>query len=206
MNHNERNHSTLKEALQKLPQYAPPPSVWEEVGQALDKERPLRQAIRQLPAYSPPPSVWETIEESLEKKQPQRTWLVPIRAWAAAASVALLLGAFFLWPDGDPALKIEYAYEQTAEHTGLLNNDWDEDEALIRTVSREFSQDPVTRRHPEYHSMLEEWEELGDARTEIKDMIELYGKDARLIRQLVKVEQERSDMIQKMAAELLSSI
>lgn len=203
MKYTEHNRNTLREALNRLPQHEPPDETWEQLEAELGKSRgaaALKAALGQLPSYSPPPSVWEAIESGLEQpaKAPSfrfRRLILP----AAAASIAALAAWFVFHPFGEAELKTTYAYETARINSGLFENDWDEDEEALQAVAGQFREDPLARRQDQYQALLEEWRELEEAKAEVKEIMELYGKDARLVRQMSAIERERSKVAKAMA-------
>ena len=53
----EHNRHTLENALQQLPQYDPPASLWPQIEAGLEENGAatgLSDALKQLPAYQPP--------------------------------------------------------------------------------------------------------------------------------------------------------
>ena len=65
-----------------------------------------------------------------------------------------------------------------------------------------FKKDPTARTLDEYPDLLSEWQELSDAREEITRIMERYGNDARLVRQLSEIERERSRLLRNMIAQI----
>ena len=92
----------LQNALQNLPRYEPPAAVWPELEQRLG-ELPLHAALQGLPDYAPPAAAWEQLEARLPSGAVRRRISRPV--WAAAAALALLLGAvvFFQFGGAAPA-------------------------------------------------------------------------------------------------------
>ncbi|MCB0582808.1 MAG: hypothetical protein KDD10_26250 [Phaeodactylibacter sp.] len=201
MSYHEHNRKTLEEALGRLPSYRPPESLWGRIESELareENEKPLRHALEQLPAYSPPPSVWETVEAGLDRgeRQPRIRRL----AWlAAAASVAALVAWAVFYLPAEPGIKPVYTYETEEVAPGMFANNWDADEAALRAVVEQFARDPWAKTHNQHGRMLEDWQELEEARAEVKEIMELYGKDARLVRQMGEIERERSRLVKAMA-------
>lgn len=207
MNYTEYNRKTLKAALSRLPQHEPPPGLWTEIESGLEreeKEQALHDALGKLPSYSPPPAVWEAIEAGLE--QPDKTRRVRLRRlgrWAAAAGVAAVVAAWFLLqPSGESGPQPVYSYTTEKANPGLLDNDWDNDEKAMKTVVELFAQDPVAKRQDEYGRILDEWKELEAAKAEIREVMDTYGNDARLVRHMSDIERERSKLVRVMAAEM----
>ncbi|HQU59237.1 MAG TPA: hypothetical protein PLU64_08575 [Saprospiraceae bacterium] len=207
MNSKEQNPEVLKAAIRQLPAYRPPDTVWGDIEAALgqmEQEQALREALAQLPAYSPPESLWETIEAELPDVNRKAPRLRAISwASAAAAAVVLLSIAWFLWPSPDSPFEVSYAYETTTgSNPTLFENDWDEDEPALKKAVDQFSQDPVARQDPAYQSLLVEWKELNEAKAEVVEIMERYGKDGRLIRQLSEIERERSALAKQMVIQI----
>ena len=68
----EHNRHTLENALQQLPQYDPPASLWSQIEAVLEENGAatgLSDALKQLPAYPPPPQVWQAVEQALRGEQ-----------------------------------------------------------------------------------------------------------------------------------------
>lgn len=195
MNHTEQNRNTLKEALSQLPQHPPPESLWGQI----ESELARQDTLGRLPSYSPPSSVWKAIETELE--QPRETPRFRLRRlfWPAAASVAAIVAWFLLFPSGGDGLQPVYSYAIERANLELLENDWDSDDQAMKTVVEQFSRDPVAKRQEEYGRILKEWQELEEAKSEVREVMSRYGKDARLVRQMSEIEYERSRLARVMA-------
>ncbi len=196
--------SSLKSAL---PEYAPPPSTWAAIEQTLardEQERPLRQALKQLPEYEPAGEAWPRIAAQLPQANRPKGRILPLHRIAqAAAAIALALGLWWAWPaPPDNTPDISYAHEQETDYPPPAIAIPAEEQALIETAVREFKRDPLAQQAPDYQRLLREWEALTEARSEIADMMERYGKDARLVRQLGEVEKARSGLLKAMIAHI----
>lgn len=208
MNSKEQNQEVLKAAIRQLPAYRPPDAVWAGIDAALgrmEREQPLQEALAQLPVYAPPESLWESIQAELPDTINQRAPRLRPITWAsaAAAAIALFATAYFLWPSPDSPLNVSYAYETTTDSSPtLFENDWDEDEPALQMAVEQFSRDPVARQDPDYQSILVEWKELNEAKAEVVEIMERYGKDGRLIRQLSEIERERSTLAKQMVSQI----
>lgn len=233
----EQNRTTLKEALSRMPVYAPPAKCWQEIGRELDKdarEASLHAALNELPDYAPPSQNWARIADTLEadaaeqrlkdaiSKLPQYT--PPTEVWTAikheiklparriklmmltraAAAIALLLGLWWAWPQQEAApLQATYTYDQQTTNAQFTSiEDWGQADALMQKAVNEFREDPVARQSPAYNLLLSEWEDLKAAQQEVAEMMERYGKDAQLIRQMSEIEKERSGLIREMIAQI----
>lgn len=196
----EQNRQYLEAAIKQLPIYEPDEAIWGNIAHELD----VQKAIPQLPSYEPPSGVWSNINTQLESDVQKKTGVVRrLRPYlAVAASVAvLIIAGLSLWPklsQGD-----EFTYESSVvEAVFVAQNDWDaDDEALSRAVQT-YRNDPLAKQNPQYEDMLEEWEELNSAKEEIKAMMEQYGQDSRLVRQLSTIERDRSAVVKEMAVQI----
>jgi two-component sensor histidine kinase len=86
----QRANSNVKMAKSlndKLPQYSPPESVWENIEQGLN-DAPLQEALSKLPIYEPPVQTWFDIAAQVPNYQ-IHWWRYPV-----AASVAVLIIGF----------------------------------------------------------------------------------------------------------------
>ncbi|MEQ8704587.1 MAG: hypothetical protein RIC19_11750 [Phaeodactylibacter sp.] len=194
----------LQEALDALPAYAPPFQNWMHIADALDAdaaEQPLREALSELPQYAPPEYVWAGI--SRELRPSARRIALKMMARVAAA-IALLIGLWWAWPqeDAEPA-HTSYAYaRETIDGAFGHEADWGQADQLMQRAVQTFRRDPVARQLPTYELLLSEWADLQAAQEEISDMMDRYGKDAQLIRQMSKIEKERSGLIREMIAQI----
>jgi hypothetical protein len=196
----EKNRQYLETAINQLPVYEPDEAVWSNIAHELE----VQEAIPQLPSYAPPVEVWETIHAQLESEAQEKTGRIrQLRPrWAAAASVAvLIIAGLWLWPknqSGD-----QFTYEATTvEAVFVTQNDWDTDEEALQMVVQTYRNDPLARQNDQYDAMLSEWEELNSAKEEIKAMMDQYGHDSRLVRQLGSIERDRSAVVKEMAIQI----
>ncbi|MCI4651736.1 hypothetical protein [Phaeodactylibacter sp.] len=233
----EQNRTTLKDALSRMPVYAPPAKCWQEIGRELDKdarEDTLHAALNELPDYAPPSQNWARIAETLEadaaeqrlkdalSKLPQ--YAPPAETWTAieqeirpparriklmvvaraAAAIALLVGLWWAWPQQEAApLRATYSYDQQTTNAQFASiEDWGQADALMQKAVDEFREDPVAKQLPAYELLLSEWADLKGAQEEVAKMMERYGKDTQLIRQMSEIEKERSSLIREMIAQI----
>ena len=192
----EQNRTTLKDALSRMPVYAPPAKCWQEIGRELDKvaaEAPLHSALHELPAYTPPSMVWARITDTLEADTSQQQ-----------LTEVLALGLWWAWPQPDEApLQATYTYDQQTTRAQFASiEDWGQADALMQKAVNEFREDPVAKQLPTYELLLSEWADLKDAQEEVAKMMERYGKDAQLIRQMSEIEKERSGLIREMITQI----
>lgn len=195
----------LHRAIEALPGYAPSPKTWENISAGLAAEasaQMLQQALQDLPRYSPPKKTWEGIQEKIDRPARRIYW--PALAKVAAAA-ALLTALWWTWPAGNSTDQASASYAYTQETTDspfYPEADWEQDDQLMQKAVQAFRRDPVAQQLPEYELLLAEWSALKTAQEEVKNMMERYGKDARLVRQMTDIERERSGLIREMIAQI----
>lgn len=202
MEFEEKNRETLKRSIDKMTAYEPPQLVWENINETLDKdikEKALHEAIEALPSFDPPDQVWADIETDLDSQSKPKVYKLPIRSFAAAASVALLLGVgvwYFL--KEDPA-KVEVVFSEVVLEDEAIVEDWDEDEADFQAVLAMYQETNQDESDTNYQDLEMELEELNMAKEEVKLAIETFGSDADLIKQLSEIERQRNEVVKEMA-------
>ncbi|NJC26604.1 hypothetical protein [Neolewinella antarctica] len=195
----EKNKNTLREAISRLPAHDPSSATWEAI------EHDLKPSLAErLPSYQPPVSVWNGLSEQLEtearsrvpgglgKEQSTRTRRLPYRWLAVAASVLVLLFAGYGISSRDEGPKVTYARTQEVIPATTLP-DWDEEEGSFDRILAQLE----TINEPGLNTMRIELEELTAAKEDVKAMLLAYGDDPTVVRQLVKIERERSDVYRR---------
>ena len=191
----EQNRETLTKAIRELPVYEPGPLIWERITGELD----LQESIQQLPQYAPPAAVWENIEANLTAPVKEAKHISLYRKLSVAASIAILLAAgFWLYSKDNTSEAISYDVAMT-EGTFKYENDWDGDESSLIVAVNAFKSDPVAQQDDNYNTLLAEWDELNEAKKEIKEMMDKYGHDSQFIRQLGSIERDRAAVAKQMA-------
>lgn len=191
----------LGEMVQTLPEYAPPAMVWEDIDEKLgiaQVEEPLMTALEQLPIYEPPSLVWKGIEAQLAPAKEAKVVTLAWRGWIAAAAmvgVMLLAGVLFFNQDSET---ITIAYSEEVRNAEELKPDWYEDEDAFATILAICKTQTFTCEAPEFKSLKTELEELNDARTALEEVMGDYGQDNNLMKQLARIEHERSDVLKEM--------
>ncbi len=115
----------LQHALAQLPQYDPPPFLWQEIEDALEAEQLLDEAVQALPVHSPPANVWSNIEAGLERqpRYKRKRVFFPRSAWVAVAATLLLLLVATRWmqqfPDNSTADMAVLPIEEPTLNPGL---------------------------------------------------------------------------------------
>lgn len=203
----EQKNALIRQAIQELPSYEVPSHVWPTIQDQLEidqKEELIQDAIPKLPAYQAPESIWSSIAAEIAHP-PQRTRPGIIRlvqrplSWAA--SLLLVVAAYFLLTNNRVA-EVNYAFTTEPINQFLLEADWDTDEAEFAEVVQLYNKYVHTFNDPIGPGLQAEFSELNEARNELKNTLEQYGKDQELIRQLAAIERARTQVIKQMAQKI----
>lgn len=202
----ELNNEILKKVISALPQYEAPGFIWEEIENSLvekDQDDALKALIPTLSVFTPPESVWSGIESELKNSSTKTSGNIRILYLGKIAAAASLVGFLFWfgWNQFTPSQKeytMVYSQEEVAQFDYSL--DTDEDEAAFTAMLSQFESSVVAKQHEEYDVLIDEYQELKNAKDELVEMMENYGNDPDLIQQISNIEHERSRVIKKMAA------
>lgn len=191
----ERNRQSLINAIKQLPNYRPSHQVWEVVEQELS----LQEKLKELPSYQPPVFVWEDIETKLKDKHKSK--LIPIRnfkAWQVAAAIGLLIISTVIFRSFDSKETTNISVTEETIFTEGLKADWDQDEQYFQKILAYYEDHPFNKQIPEYQTLKTELEELEVAKEEIKTILNQYGTNPDIIKQLGKIELERTKIAKKL--------
>ncbi|KAA3635079.1 MAG: hypothetical protein DWQ02_10380 [Bacteroidetes bacterium] len=203
----ELNKNVLEQAVRELPQYTPPPEIWDRVEAdllTLDQDDSIAETVSELPEYAPPAFVWDQIEDQLNTKKkpiPVNGRIIPIGVRrmiaVAAAAVGVVMTVVFL-NNNRSDTRITYSEEVIEE--AVFVNDWDSDEEEFEIVLAELDDSDYIGQIPEVQNLKYELEELNEAKAEIELMMEQYGSDDDFIENMKEIELERTEVIKKLAA------
>ena len=207
----EINKTTLDRALQQLPSHEAPAWLWADIVSKLEEGESadhLKATIRELPRYVPPAKVWTGIEAELNNNQdsginkPSSFLRILIGRYAAAAAIGLLVLAYIgnRLLDQNPDIKVIIVESEEIVPSFPEIADWNEDNALFVEVMEKFASHPLIKERSEFKTLQEELKELDDAKSEIEYMIDNYGTDPDLVRQIGEIERERSEVLKEMVA------
>lgn len=205
----EKNTNNLKAALRALPTYTPDSSVWTGIEQELyrkEEQEKLQLAIQELPEHTPPASLWSKIAKALPSAESSvNVRYIGRRTLTRAAAIAVLLvGSYWVLSSlvfGSREMVTFTLAAEPYEMDQVIIDDAgdDSDERMIQEALTLFSKSLNARQGGNYDLLISEWEELNTARTELQEIIEVYGDDPELIRELKDIELARSEIIRKMA-------
>ncbi|MCB0634696.1 MAG: hypothetical protein R2824_06640 [Saprospiraceae bacterium] len=204
-NYQEKNREVLLEGIRSLPKYEPPIDLWNAIEIQLENREHYQRAINTLPQYSAPTKVWEQLEIALDKANPQSR-STPIRRlfsrryqWAAAAVAGGLIICAWLLFQADPAATTSIVYSEERLTAPPVEMDWGNEESSFAMVLQQVDQSPVADPHT-IQRLKMEYHELTDAREEVAQMIQRYGEDADMLKEIARIERERSKVIKELAA------
>ncbi len=203
----ERNRNELIKALGNLPEYDPPGTIWQQINEHLIEQRQynlVQKRVEALPTYEPPAEVWNAIAGSLQTtNQPRRQ--LGIRWWAYAAAASVLLAAGYLaWYQGeiDAPASVAVTVSEEDGWYPVSTAEWDSEDDIFRQVVEEYQRKAMVFYWEDERDLKAEWVELNSARHELEDAIKTYGASEQLIREMNKVERERTAVVKKMAASI----
>ena len=183
------NH--LQKAICQLPEHAPAADTWERIARTLDASPPLSVVLTQLPKREPRQGTWDQISEALPSR-PQRSAIHKGWWYAAAASVTLLVGIFFLWQytRSTPEITLTYSEETTLSPPTerQLADDPLEHEAQTYIEKLCQTASPLVCQQPEFLALKAHLAELSEEEKELRVVMERSGYDPRLVKYQVRIE------------------
>lgn len=198
----EKNKDTLRKSLQNLPSFEPESSLWDRIEEGVqrgEQAQRLQNALKALPVYEPPANTWSTIEKNLNEGKRIALW--PRIAAIAAAVSGITLALWILFQQNDRSAIVTVAYhEEVASPLPVL--DLEEDAEAIDLIREKFTGQPAFLVDEQDDQLLAELEELELARAELNDAIQRLGADQHLLKEMVKIEQQRTDVLEEMAAQI----
>lgn len=204
----ETNHIILKKVVTQLPIYKPPNELWS----AIDNELDLHKRLQALQNHQPKEFVWKAIETNLVKdisssitintntNKTSRTFLV--KRLSIAASILFILGISW-WIMTDIFTQNKFQYTQETIDRQLLLADWDEDGEVLTQIKAICENKNYACTAPEFQQLEQELNELNEAKSDLKQAIDDFGKDTQLIAKLSEIELERTVVLKKMIANIL---
>jgi hypothetical protein len=165
----------------------------------------LRRAIRQLPHYHAGEHSFEQLSDRLPQPKPVRTggW-----HWAAgiAASILVLLTLFWFGQPDKSAERILVTYSQETAHP----MDWSPivvestgDDEVLAFIRANCDQVAIRCQAPRFKGLFEEYLELQAAKQELENQIRLHQRQPELVRYLVRIEKEKTQVGKQLIQYLL---
>jgi hypothetical protein len=180
--------------MHNLPSYEPSEQVWQNIEAKLNDDT-LQKTIKNLPQYEPNDDSWNQIEGGLETKVIRfQTW-----KWVSmAASVALVFG-FYFWYNADNQ-QVKYSEQKIDEN--LLLNTVDDSQKQYEMIVAYCKEQTYVCENTEFKSLKTELDELNTASNQLKEAVGKYNTEPELIAQLTNIEQQKSEILRKMASKI----
>lgn len=183
----------------KLPTYTPPESVWEAVERGLE-EAPLQEALHRLPTHTPPTELWAAIEQELPRPVIRRSGGWQYAAAAVVTGLLFFVGYFLLRFQQEES-RVTYSEEHIptkALPSGniALDRQYEKLQAFCKTKT-------TVCEKPEFKHLKQQLDDLTLASKQLKEAIGEYNTDAALASQLSEIEQERAQLLQKLAERIM---
>ncbi|WP_221392943.1 hypothetical protein [Dyadobacter sp. NIV53] len=187
----EVNKITLDKALGQLNTYEPDGKIWTAINDGLN-ELPLQKVIQKLPDYRPDEKIWDLVRNDLDTRKPAFN-----KIWYAAATVLLasFLGFWFLRSSPEPAISIS---QQEVDSRLQLNPKVATDQQF-NTLKGYCEAETLVCNSSDFRQLTQEYETLRVASLQLQQAIGEYNTEPDLMRQLSTLEQEKADILNKMA-------
>jgi hypothetical protein len=199
----------LRHALQNLPTYEPPASVWNGLTARLE-EAPLATALQRLPRYEPSGFIWQNLETELRRISDRRAWYrQPAWRAAMAAGFAVVLAAIvFLSRAGSTEERVVVSFTEEpaveASPEVVADGPFAPDASALELVTAYCAEQVVACSTPEFKALKSQFDELDEACASLREALESYGDDPQLQQQLGELERERADVLKTLVSLTLS--
>lgn len=175
--------------IMNLPEYEPSDNVWLKIEAKLNQDS-FQQVVKNLPEYEPEEEVWVNISSQLNNAKSS-----PIK-WAVAASIIVGFALYFSLKNNE----VTYTKQEIVPDLLLTEND--KSQYGYEEIKKICNEDRIVCEKPEFKELETELEELNTASIELKMAIGKYNTEPELITQLAEIENQKSDIIRKMVAQI----
>lgn len=186
----EKNNHILRNALAKLPDYAPDESCWDSLSRNLD-ELPLKAALKKLPEYEPDDMLWENIVNKPAAKK-------PLELWKYAAAVILIVGMAGVWLLKKSNEK-QIAFTQERQDKRLQTGMEQVTDQQYLKLKAFCETETLICKSKDYRQLQREYEKLAGAAAELQEAIGEYNTEPELVRQFAIIEQQKAAVLNEMA-------
>ena len=204
----EAGAANLRRAIAQLPTHEPSSEAWLRIEGHLAADAALAQQLLALPTHEPDEAVWGAIAGRLDALAPvpapagARPWRlasgrVRRRAWALAASLALLLaGGWWQWEyninPAAPALRETLAFsEETVEGPLPASTTLAYADPLERQgeafIDAHCSSLPAVCQSGEFRALRTQLTELETQETELRQAAQRFGQSPELLREQTRL-------------------
>lgn len=203
------NSDVLKRGLSQLPEYSPPPRLWQSIGSELDDQQSgvdlLRNGVRELPVHPAPDGLWLRIEAELPPAKGRVRRLFDWRLIASSAAAVAIVAAAMFWlqPTADSE---QLTYHEEVVDDALFAHTMDEEpdaEAAIEAVLAQCFRQTFICESEEVVQLRTELTELSAVVNELRTAIGSFGDNPDLMLKLAKFERQRSKIVREISTIIL---
>lgn len=186
----EFNKETLQHALKKLPDAAPSPTDWLEIGQKMN-DLPLKQALNTLPDFVAPEFNMEKKAAIIEQDLPQSFRLpkLPILTWRMAAAVLLFALSYYFIADKLLTRNSPDLHEEVVEVYEIPESSTNEEFSEIMQLCEA---EAWVCEKPGFTDLKIDYQELDNAQSELVNAMQDYGENLNLIKQFNDIERRKA--------------
>lgn len=189
----------MKDEIQKLrdnfQKYLPPTDLWDKIETDLEYESHIKPLLESLPKYEAPKELWDNIEQELPFIRKDKFKFYKFFNKIAAAIILLALGFglgrwFEFKSESSDKLINPMGFKFPSENSDLFEMD---------NIKNQYSQ--VCQFYPEENpcSLAADLEDLEFAKVELENIIRKMGNSDNIMRQLRRIELEKTRIIRNMA-------
>ncbi|MBA4853125.1 hypothetical protein [Emticicia sp. BO119] len=179
----------------QLPEYEPSDEVWKRIEAGLNNDF-MQKAISQLPEYEPDEEIWSNINRELNQKKPK----LIVWKWASIAASVLLIAGILIYTKPWNTTDISYSQEKIEKQ--LLLSSTDDSQKQYEMIMAYCKEQTYVCQNPEFKELKSELEDLNDASIQLKEAVGNYNTEPELMAQLSTIEQQKADVIRKMAMKI----
>ena len=187
----EHHKNNLEDALAKLPSFQPSDFIWTEIERKLN-EVPLHNALKTLPATEPADFIWEQIENKINAAHSRNN----VR-WYAAAMILTIGFAGYLYRANNADAAISYTQEVIDIRLQTRTEPVTDQEYAKLLMYCEA--ETIVCNDKNFKRLKQEYETLRSATQQLQKAIGNYNAEPELTRQFTMVEQEKAEVLNKMA-------
>ncbi len=180
--------------MYQLPQYEPSDEVWKKIEAGLNEDM-MKKAISQLSIYEPTEEVWTNINQELNLHKSK----IIIWRWVSMAASLLLIAGIVIYKRLEAP---NMSYSQEKLDAQLVLSSTDDSQKQYEMIIAYCKDQTYVCQNPEFKELKSELEDLNSASIQLKEAVGSYNTEPELMAQLSAVEQQKADLIRKMAMTL----
>lgn len=179
----------LNKNIKSLPETDHDENLWEEIANELDFEEKLEQTCKTLPVHEYGDHLWDSINYDANRLKYRKLLYVS----GIAASILLFIGIYTFYSNSK-----DYSISYTTEiqinanqiSLGVENNQ--NVEVMLRQLCQYST---FNCNNPEFFQIRNQLSELEAEIQKLNQVITTYGESPELIKYLIKMENQKSDIV-----------